>query len=381
MAKVRPLHSVLYTALALVAVFLLLPKGRRPTAVSADKTPQKISLPQQPARAPNGMSVPWAITYSPYAESGACKAPKTIAADLSDMAGLGVQAVRLFSVDCGVLSALQKVPLLDAIVGIHPNRDPSAASSDGLAGFRDSLDEQLTELARWNRWHRVPVLVVGSQGVYSGAYSQAELVHMIKYVRSWLETQPGFRALITTAEPVESWASSNKFNAASKNEYRSYRANADSGVEYVDVEDNDLCHAVDAVGLVAQPFFNSLVEPQDVATLVQRDVQFAGFLCSDDFIARAHSDSAFDEAQLGSNSAPKQILVLEAGWPSAGDTNGHAVPSVENQREAVDELISMVDLATSERLPVAIYSFENEPWRDPGLFDVEVSFGVKHLYH
>jgi exo-beta-1,3-glucanase (GH17 family) len=131
-----------------------------------------------------------------------------------------------------------------------------------------------------------------------------------------------------------------------------------------------------------QPFFNSLIEPQDVGALVQRDVQFANFLCSDDFIAKAHrGDSAFEESQRVNTPAHKQAIILEAGWPSAGDSNGHAVPSPENQRIAVDELAAVTDQSSSNRIPVVVYGYEDEPWRDPGLFDIEVSFGIKHLYN
>jgi exo-beta-1,3-glucanase (GH17 family) len=334
----------------------------------------------------SGLPVPWAVSYSPLTWSGVCKPVNNIKRDLQEIQRIGINTVRIFSDDCRILQCLEDTDL-HIILGIQPySRETN---------FRRSINSQLAEISKWGYWDRIDMLVVGSQGVSSDVYTRADLVKMIKYVRMHVQHQPGFRAIITTAEPVESWVSATKFNAASRAEYKEFRLRQDqmhSPIEGVDdlteydVEDNDLCAVVDAIGLVVEPYFNSAVDSTTVGALVSRDVRFAKYLCSDDFIGSAHAKKKQREHEsshsIGGSSKLKvpPVVVLEAGWPSSGQTNGHAYASVEHQTSAVEELINSKDIDTNERVPVVIYSYQDELWRDPGELSVERSFGISQLY-
>jgi glucan 1,3-beta-glucosidase len=70
----------------------------------------------------------------------------------------------------------------------------------------------------------------------------------------------------------------------------------------------------------------------------------------------------------------KPIVIGEIGWPSAGPPNGPAVPSAENQRRFIHEL---VDYGRTRALGVFLFEMFDEPWKTEaggvgphwGLFD------------
>lgn len=335
----------------------------------------------------NSVAVPWSVSYSPLQETGSCKSMETIKADFEEMIQIGFARVKLPSSDCGVLEALKANPQLKAILGIYVDGDSHLAHSSEVkyendhkykdskvVGYLKAIYVQLRELidAGIDIDNQIDMLVVGCEaGLYNQVYTRFELVKMLKFVRLSL---PNYQGFITTAEPVESYISATRFNAA-------------SAQDYYDYEDNeDLCTAVDSIGLISQPYFNSAMEAANSAALVQRDVRFAKYICSDGFIGSAHRDQEDGEEIHSSQerrkfSAPElPITVLEAGWPSSGLANGNAVASQEEQLAAVEELIMARDLETNAFISVNIHSYHNEYWRDAGSLNVESSFGISHLY-
>lgn len=70
----------------------------------------------------------------------------------------------------------------------------------------------------------------------------------------------------------------------------------------------------------------------------------------------------------------KDVWVLEAGWPSAGQTNGAAVPGASEQATAVK---SMVDAAGDK---IAVFTYTDDLWKTPGPMGVETAFGCSQLF-
>jgi exo-beta-1,3-glucanase (GH17 family) len=187
-------------------------------------------------------------------------------------------------VDCAVLDAYDDLEYkgeeLEIILGLHPYpaMDNEEQEEANLSHYIKSINLQLAEISMWNRWDRIAMLVVGSQGVHHERYSRSELVRMIRYVRLHLESEQGFRGLITTVEPVQSWASPTKYNAASIAEYKEFQQRTapwqkpiegiddhnseDDDFDISNIEDNDLCAVVDLVSLTIQPYFNSGLYPR-----------------------------------------------------------------------------------------------------------------------
>lgn len=397
---------------------------------------------------------PWAITYSPLRADGTCKPLEAMVADMLKIQRTGAKAVRLYSTDCGVLEAV--VPTarktkkthakalklareqlhdkgttavnLDVVVGLFPytadstdtaaaattptapqnqesSKETAAAAAAAAAANKDvrrwfpSLDDQLADIVAWGAWPRVALVSVGSGGVFDESYTRAELVHMIRHIKRRLAAVPALRAAaqtvrVTTAEPVQSYVSSRKYNARDVAEYKELaqgdlqeakKTHTKGQGEEEEDEDDDLCAAVDVVGLIVQPFFNSAMAPEDAGQLVQRDLKFVRYLCSDQFIGTAFgqpSPAASDSTSSTTTTTTmtKDVAVLEAGWPSSGQANGEAVPGLDEQYTAVSSILAARDPATGQPIQLALYTFEDELWREPGFLSVETHFGVSRLF-
>lgn len=337
----------------------------------------------------SGMPIPWGVSYSPYTETGLCRSLNRITEDLEKIHQSGIGSVRFYSLDCRVLEASEQVPGLKIILGLQPSAPIGTSSADYLQQLIESLEIQIQDISRWGHWDCLSMVVVGSQGVFEETYSRAELVKLLRYVRKSINSR-GFKGLITTAEPVQSWISATRYNAASFQEYEQYQQyqrilSLEDEVDFSDsIEDNDLCEVVDVIGLVIEPYFNKAGEAESAGQNLIRDVQHASRLCSDAFIGSAHSeytihsDSDHNESINGMSKRP--VVVLEAGWPSHGEDNGYALASENEQRIAIEEMVNARHEPTGSRIPVVLYSYEDEVWRDPGSLKVETAFGVQRFY-
>ncbi|MBK8931369.1 MAG: hypothetical protein IPM76_03450 [Chloroflexi bacterium] len=68
--------------------------------------------------------------------------------------------------------------------------------------------------------------------------------------------------------------------------------------------------------------------------------------------------------RLAQDLAPGKLVVIgETGWPSAGPTNGTAVPSIANEQRFWREFLT---LAQSENIPFFAFSAFNELWKTEG---------------
>ncbi|EKM82350.1 hypothetical protein AGABI1DRAFT_67957 [Agaricus bisporus var. burnettii JB137-S8] len=108
--------------------------------------------------------------------------------------------------------------------------------------------------------------------------------------------------------------------------------------------------------------------------------------CNGDFVAanaHAYYDYNTPADQTGNwlihnvvpmlrNTCPnKQIMITESGWPSAGNVNGAAIPSLENEASSLLNL----NCACRDDRSVTVFAFEydNSLWKGT---DVERSFGL-----
>lgn len=71
----------------------------------------------------------------------------------------------------------------------------------------------------------------------------------------------------------------------------------------------------------------------------------------------------------------KDAYVLEAGWPSAGNTNGKAIASPAAQKTAFESFQQYCPTDTR----VVYFTFRNDNWKIPGAFNVEQHFGCGNL--
>ncbi|KAE8444594.1 hypothetical protein EG329_014425 [Mollisiaceae sp. DMI_Dod_QoI] len=220
----------------------------------------------------------WAITYSPYENSGSCKAASEVMSDIKVIAGKGFTSVRVYSTDC---SGLQNIGAaceaygLKMIIGIFISETGISAAS-----------EQVTEIVSWGKFELVELIVIGNECVFSGYATASELASFISSCKSTFSSA-GYSGPCTTTEPLNIWQ------------------------ENVEV----LCEVVDVVGCNIHPFFNGDIDASSAGSFVASQLALVDGLCS---------------GKYGVN--------LETGWPSFGQCNGVACPGASEQATAIKSI-------------------------------------------
>lgn len=289
-----------------------------------DWTPASSSAPaapsaSKPAWSGNGPIVnngdKWGMTYTPYTKDGQCKTADEVDADIAKIKSYGFTTVRLYATDCSGLinvGASTKKYDLKIILGVFVDKKGLQASWS-----------QVDEIAAWGKsggWDNVVMVVVGNEAVFNGYCAAQELADYVTKVKGYL-AENGYGGWTTTTEPV-----------------------------YIIEQNTCLCGAVDVAAANVQPFFTSSI----------------GAASAGDFVL---GQLAQVEAACG-----KTAYNLECGWPSSGSANGAAVPSKEDQKTAILDIIAKAGKKT------CIFSFEDDAWKDGGEFGVEKSWGCGDVF-
>ncbi|KUJ22758.1 glycoside hydrolase [Mollisia scopiformis] len=251
------------------------------TSAAAVSTPTKSSSPGSGSSGGElgSSGNQWAITYSPYQNSGACKAASDVMADISIIASKGFLSVRVYSTDCSGLTnigAACSAHGLKMILGIF-------ISDTGISGAAD----QVTDIVSWGQWDLVELIVIGNEAVFSGYCTASELAGFISSCKSTFSSA-GYSGPCTTTEPLNIWQENT----------------------------SALCAVVDVVGCNIHPFFNGDISAADAGPFVASQLAIVDALCP---------------GKYGVN--------LETGWPSFGtECNGAACPGTSEQAAAVKSI-------------------------------------------
>jgi len=260
----------------------------------------------------------WSITYTPYAQSGLCKSGDEIKSDIKKISDMGFTTIRSYSTDCGVFQYVvpecQKYGL-KVIYGIF-------LEGAGKGPFSDYANQQLTDIKNNAPKDSVAMVIVGNECIFNGNCEAGQLASYIDYVRKELQAC-GFPSdiAVTTTEPVGTWE---EYGAA-------------------------LCDHIDVFAVQVHPYFTATVS-----------AEMAG-----DFAAQQFEQAA----KVCPKAAAKGKYITEIGWPKAGNSNGAAVASPENQKIAMKKIIEKVG---SE---ACLFSYQDDTWKHPGALGVEQYFG------
>ncbi|KAF7867398.1 hypothetical protein EAF04_005481 [Stromatinia cepivora] len=221
----------------------------------------------------------WAMTYSPYQDSGACKTAEQVTSDIAIIASKGFVAVRMYSTDCSGLENIgsaAKSAGIKLIIGIF-------IDETGCSGAA----RQVTELIAWGQWSLVELIVVGNEAIFSGHATASELAGFISSSSASFKSA-GYTGQITTTEPLNIWQ------------------------EYTSI----LCSVVDITGANLHPFFNAQTTAENAGKFALSQLELAESICPG-----------------------LPAVNLECGWPSAGDCNGLACPGTSEQSIAIASII------------------------------------------
>ncbi|KAK4629339.1 putative beta-glucosidase btgE [Fulvia fulva] len=314
------------------------PEEQKSSTSAAPVAPTYAAKPQAPAAKPeappsynapapknNGGKSPitpsgnkWAMTYTPYTDSGACKDTSSVHADIASIKAMGFNTVRLYATDC---SGVQNVGSACTSVGMNLIMGIYIDAAGLLPAYA-----QLSELTAWgktNGWDKVEMVVAGNEAVFNGFCSAADLANFINDVKTAFKAA-GYSGPVTTTEPLNIIQE----NAAT------------------------FCPVVDVIAANLHPFFNGGVAAADAGEFVKSQMDLLSQAC--------HGE--------------KEAYCLETGWPSEGNANGAAIPGVSEQKQAVDSIVSVIGGKC------AIFSFENDGWKHPGDLNVEQHFGCSSIF-
>lgn len=222
----------------------------------------------------------WALTYSPYTDSGGCKDAGTITADITAIKALGFTTVRIYSTDC---SGLEYVGTAARSVGLQLILGVFIESS-GVSGAQP----QVSEIVAWGQWDLVEMIIVGNEALFNNYLSVSDLAGFISSSK-WAFSNAGYTGPVTTTEPLDSWIQ----------------------------EGSSLCSSIDVVAANIHAFFNAQTDASQAGPFIQSELAILDGICPG-----------------------KSTYVVESGWPNAGQPNGAAIPGPSEQATALASIQS-----------------------------------------
>jgi exo-beta-1,3-glucanase (GH17 family) len=295
------------------------PVEEAPPAVPAPEVNHAAPNPDYSFGKRSGYGIGWS-NYNGDESFSECKTfeqANTEWAQLSDF-----DVIRIYGADCGqpgIAFELAKKYNKKVFVGIY--------------WLDERLDEQIQEVidgvsSSGAGWDPVDTISIGNEDVHRGEKTPAEIITIVTEAR-------------------------NKLKAAGYN----------GPVVHVDSQDQILANpglcgegAGDYIAANIHPFFNGHNAAEDAGQFVEDQIELL--------------------RQCGAKARRKRagfrVRAAEVGWPKAGDVNGIAIPSKENQRIALESIKSknLNDL-------ILFSAFDNKWMKDgPNTFGTEKFWGI-----
>jgi exo-beta-1,3-glucanase (GH17 family) len=240
------------------------------------------------------------ITYSPYKGTGGCKSAAEVDADFA-VFGSDYGIVRLYGVDC------------DQVASAY-----AAAKKYGnklFIGIFDisSVDSAVATLASGvhNDWSVVDTVSIGNELVNNGAMSPSQVLDAVKQARTALQGA-GYQGPVVTVDT------------------------------FVAVINNpELCDQSDYCAVNIHPFFDPNTSADQAGSFVASQLENV-------------------RSKLADSS--KRVVVTETGWPWKGVSNGAAVPSLNNQANAISSIKSAFSDNPTDCI---LFTAFNDLWKKP----------------
>lgn len=230
----------------------------------------------------------YGIVYSPYTDSGDCKSQDQVNSDFEKIMsyasanGDSYDYVRLYGADCSqislVLPACEKYDL-QIFAGI----------------FNVQGDLYTTEISKLidqakDNWSRINTISIGNEIVNGGTVAAELVAGIVSGARATLNAA-GYSGKIVAVDTAVAMVANAKY----------------------------LCDVSDYIAVNAHPFFDGNVAAENSGAWLLSTMEEVSSACNG-----------------------KHVVISETGWPTQGNTNGKAVPSVQNQKAALSSMKSSV---------------------------------------
>lgn len=256
------------------------------------------------------------ISYSPYRADRTCKNQEEVNKDLDGLSHYSF--IRIYGTDCDqtkTVSHAARQRNMRVFAGIYDLTD----FPNSLSAFHEAAPAGPDGKKDWSTFHTI---AIGNELVNGGTNNPAEVVHAVNQARSILRSQ-GYKGPVVTVDTFS-----------------------------VLLDHPELCDASDYCAANCHAFFDASQSPGGAGAYV---------------LEQARSISA---AANG-----KHTMITESGWPHAGDANGGAVPSVENQRVAVEGLRRSFGHRKDD---LVLFTAFDDLWKDDNrfTFNAEKFWGI-----
>lgn len=282
---------------------------------SAPEAPSSASaseVPSSPSSAPSGGSFSAGakgVTYSPYNSDNSCKSASQVKSDIAKLSDYSL--IRLYGTDCN-----QVENVLPAL----------ADGQEVFLGIFDvsNIESQVENLAKVVKnnggWNRVHTVSVGNELVNAGQANPSQIKQYVNTAKSALKSA-GYTGPVVSVDT------------------------------FIAVINNpDLCDASDYIAVNAHAFFDGHVTAQEAGKWLLGQIQRVSSACGN----------------------KKKVFITETGWPTRGDSNNVAVPSTQNQKDALEAIASHCGNDAT------YFNAFNDMWKQPGAFNAEQYWGIIH---
>ncbi|KAJ5770062.1 uncharacterized protein N7511_002113 [Penicillium nucicola] len=272
--------------------------------------------PQGPHQNPNQNDHGFGISYSPYKADRSCKNQEEVNRDLDTLSQYNF--IRIYGTDCDqtkTVSTAARRHNMRVFAGIYDLTD----FPNSLNAFAEAAPTGPNGKKDWSAYHTI---AIGNELVNGNTNTPAEVVSAVKQARTILRGQ-GYTGPIVTVDTFS-----------------------------VLLDHPELCTVSDYCAANCHAFFDATQSPSGAGAYA---------------LEQARSISA--------RAGGKRTMITESGWPHAGDANGGAVPSVQNQAVAVESLRK--SFAGRERDLVLFTAFD-DIWKDDNsfTFNAEKFWGI-----
>ncbi|CCH60496.1 hypothetical protein TBLA_0C07050 [Henningerozyma blattae CBS 6284] len=247
------------------------------------------------------------ICYTPYTDQGGCKSSSEVASDLQTINSYST--LRLYGTDCNqVANVMQaKASGQKLFLGIYDVSD-----------IQGSVDAIKSAVEAYGSWDDVMTVSVGNELVNGGQATPSQVGQYVATARAALSAA-GYSGPVVAVDT------------------------------FIAIINNpELCQYSDYMACNAHAYFDQYTTAQDAGPWVLEQIQRVYTTCG----------------------GSKSVTITETGWPSKGETYGVAVPSKQNQRDAIDSISQTCGN------DVFLYTTFNDYWKADGPYGVEKYFGI-----
>lgn len=215
------------------------------------------------------------VSYSPYRKDGNCKTQADVNADFNRLKGK-YGLIRSYGTDCGQVPIIKKAAKMIGAKVMYGVFDINQVGPETALLIKGIAGD----------WAHVHSVSVGNELVNSGQASTAQVQGAVAAVRKKLRAA-GFKGAVVAVDT---------FIATKSNPV--------------------LCECSDFCAINAHAYFDPTMTAGQAGAWLQREVKAV-------------------KAALSRN---MRVVVTETGWPTKGNTNGLAVPSLANQKKAIQSI-------------------------------------------